>query len=109
MLVTSSFSPEHVVLHVLVGVGVALGDEGDRQPHVGPLQDQVLSRQASVPPLHSEVHAEVLSIAQHLIPQELLCRAENTASKVLKFNQRVSMRTNQRNHSVPGATRYRGW
>lgn len=35
--------PEDVGLHVLVGVGVALGDEGDGHPQVGPLQDQILS------------------------------------------------------------------
>lgn len=68
-------SPEHVCLHVLVGVGVALGDEGDGHPQVRSLQNQILRRQTSVPPVDPEAQSQVLSVTQHLVPQKLLCDA----------------------------------
>lgn len=71
VLLTQS-SPEHVSLHVLVGVGVALSDQRDGHPHVGPLQDQILSRQTVVPAFHSEVQAQVLTVTKNLVPQKLL-------------------------------------
>lgn len=69
-------SPEHVCLHVLVGVGVALGDEGDGHPQVRSLQNQILRRQTSVPPVDPEAQSQVLSVTQHLVPQKLLCDAQ---------------------------------
>lgn len=71
-------SPEDVALHVLVGVGVALGNKGDRNPQTRPLQHQVLSRQPRIPPLHTEVQTQVLAVAQQLVPQELLCGRTKT-------------------------------
>ena len=65
--------PEHVGLHVLSWVGVALGDEGHGHSQARAFQDQVLGREARVSSVHPEVEGEVLAIAQHLVAQELLC------------------------------------
>lgn len=46
--------PENILQGVFTGIGVALGDEGYRDPETGTLQYKILSRKPSVSPLHAE-------------------------------------------------------
>lgn len=63
--------PEGVGLHILTGVGVALGNERHRHSQPSPFQHQVLCREARVPPVHTEGEGQVLPVTQNLVAQEL--------------------------------------
>lgn len=63
--------PEGVGLHILTGVGVALGNERHRHSQPSPFQHQVLCREARVPPVHAEGEGQVLPVTQNLVAQEL--------------------------------------
>lgn len=68
--------PEGVGLHILTGVGVALGNERHRHSQPSPFQHQVLCREARVPPVHAEGEGQVLPITQNLVAQELAWRGK---------------------------------
>lgn len=63
--------PEGVGLHILTGVGVALGNEWHRHSQTSPFQHQVLCREARIPPVHVEGEGQVLPVTQNLVAQEL--------------------------------------
>ena len=70
--------PEGVGLHILTGVGVALGYERHRHSQPSPFQHQVLCRETRVPPIHTEGEGQVLPITQNLVAQELACKGKKS-------------------------------
>lgn len=80
--------PEDVFHSGLTWIGIALRDQGHGHSQASSLEHHVFCREASVSPVHSKGEGEVLTIAHHLLAQELGWNADTWGKDVRRRLQR---------------------